>query len=66
MTDFKMGCVWTLAVKRRKRAVHAESLPVYKLTRDVLINHHMAMRENNVRGAQHKYTVDSVTRNFQN
>jgi hypothetical protein len=43
MTEFKTGGVGTLAVKRRKRALYAESLPVYRLTRGVLINHHMSI-----------------------
>jgi hypothetical protein len=35
MTEFKTGGIGTLAVKRRKRALYAESLPVYRLTRDI-------------------------------
>jgi hypothetical protein len=43
---FKIDGLGTLAVKRRKRALHAETFPVSRLTRDVLINHYVTVEDN--------------------
>jgi hypothetical protein len=45
MREFKIRGALTLAVKRGMGAVHAEPLPAYRLTKDILINHHMTIRE---------------------